>query len=139
VRLAATTTGVAIAALEAPAVQSLAFSATGEYLLTGGGDQTVRLWDVKERSEVWRLTVPGKVNSVALSASGKHVAIASTAGTYLAVVVPKNREVTFPATEVQAFACSQVRQKSLSAEEWKRYFAAEPLGFTCQPIGSTAR
>ncbi len=56
-------------------VSSLAFSASGERLVSGGWDGMVRVWDVETGEELAALPIPmGDINSVAFSPDGSLVA-----------------------------------------------------------------
>ena len=53
-------------------VRSVALSAGGKRVLTGGEDKTVRLWDTRTGAEVRRFTGhTGPVNGVAFSPDGR--------------------------------------------------------------------
>jgi WD40 repeat protein/transcriptional regulator with XRE-family HTH domain len=57
-------------------IRSLAFDASGDLLLSGGGDGAARLWDTATKAQVAEYTCPGGwVRAVAISASGDRVAI----------------------------------------------------------------
>jgi WD40 repeat protein/tRNA A-37 threonylcarbamoyl transferase component Bud32 len=53
------------------AVLAVAFSPDRRRLVTGGADETVRVWDAKTRQELLSLTDPGPVNGVAFSPDGE--------------------------------------------------------------------
>lgn len=56
-------------------VNSIAFSPDGKYLLSGGGDKTLKLWEVSTGREIRSLTGhTGWVSSAAFSPDGKYIA-----------------------------------------------------------------
>jgi WD40 repeat protein len=60
------------------AIESLAFSANGDFLLSGGDDTTVRFWNLAKRQEVHVFTGhTAWINAVALSPDGKLAASSS--------------------------------------------------------------
>jgi WD40 repeat protein len=63
---------------------SVAFSSDGQYIVTGHGDNTVRLWDnqgnlISEPLQISENT--GSVNSVAISRDGQYIVSGSSDGT----------------------------------------------------------
>jgi WD40 repeat protein len=117
-----------------PDVSAATFSGDGKWLVMGSGDPTeyaVLVWDVSSLSEVQRVVVPGSVSTLAISANSKYIAIGSAAGTFVALFQPAGR-LALSAGEVRTLACSQAGQTTqLASEEWKKYFADEPIRFTC--------
>jgi serine/threonine protein kinase len=69
-------------------VTSLSLSADGSLLLSGGADQSIRLWETGQLREQCVLRDSGPVQSVALSAGGK-LAASSAQGTTQAVQGPQ--------------------------------------------------
>lgn len=64
-------------------VVSLAFSADGQRLISGSGDSTARVWDLKNGKEVGRIRFPGSstyVHSVGFSPDGKQVLAVAQGG-----------------------------------------------------------
>src|SRR5262249_4220036 len=73
-----------IATLQAPAgsVASLALSQDGRFVLTGGADRVVRLWDVGREAELQKLEGHTQdVRAVALSPAGAHALSCSSDAT----------------------------------------------------------
>ena len=64
-------------------IQTLAFAPDSRRVLTGGPDQTVRLWDAETGAELHRFNGPGHVSSVAWSADGKEALFAVFQGTVI--------------------------------------------------------
>ena len=58
-------------------VMALAFSPDGNWLASGSGDGTVRLWNVKTRRQRVLVVESGRVNGLAFSPDGKKLAIAA--------------------------------------------------------------
>lgn len=56
------------------AVNSVIFNSTGEYLISGSNDGTIKIWDMKTFKEVRTLVDCGQVNSLALSRNGRYLA-----------------------------------------------------------------
>jgi WD40 repeat protein/serine/threonine protein kinase len=54
-------------------VRSVAFSPDSKYIVSGGWDEFVRVWDVASGKEIARMTHLGSVHSVAFSPDGKYV------------------------------------------------------------------
>ena len=72
-------------------VVALAFSPDGKRLVSGSGDSTARVWDVKNGTEVGRLRFPGSstyVHSVGFSCDGKRVLAAAEGGQLIIARVP---------------------------------------------------
>jgi uncharacterized delta-60 repeat protein len=55
------------------AVNSVAFSPDGKYVVSGSNDKTARVWEINTGKEIARMTYEGAVNSVAFSPDGKYV------------------------------------------------------------------
>ena len=55
------------------AVQSLAFSSNGKYIVSGSWDGTARVWEAASGQELARMTHDSGVSSVAFSSDGKYV------------------------------------------------------------------
>lgn len=56
-------------------VEAIAYSADGQWLVSGGGDQEVILWDAKRRQEIRRFKgAAGSVQAVAISPDGSLIA-----------------------------------------------------------------
>lgn len=61
-----------VTTLHRPKLYSAAFSYKGDFIVTGGADGVVRIWDVKSNTEVRRLSGHyGRVNSVSFSPDGR--------------------------------------------------------------------
>ena len=60
-----------------PHVMRLAFSPDGMYLVTGGWDKAIRIWETTTGQEILKLEVGEHVNSVAFAADGRTVAAAA--------------------------------------------------------------
>ena len=72
-------------------VVALAFSADGRLLISGSGDSTARVWDVKNGTEVGRIRFPGGstyVHSVGFSCDGKRVLAAAEGGPLIIARTP---------------------------------------------------
>jgi len=72
-------------------VVALAFSADGQRLISGAGDSTARVWDVKTGNEVGRLRFTGSstyVHSVGFSCDGKRVLAAVEGGQLIIARAP---------------------------------------------------
>jgi hypothetical protein len=72
-------------------VVALAFSADGRLLISGSGDSTARVWDVKNGTEVGRIRFPGGstyVHSVGFSCDGKRVLAAAEGGQLIIARTP---------------------------------------------------
>jgi WD40 repeat protein len=64
--------------------RSVAFSPTGDVLVSGGMEQTIRIWDRATGKALKEIELPEKrVNAVAISPDGKHLAAAAAAVVYL--------------------------------------------------------
>jgi WD40 repeat protein len=61
-------------------VYSVAFSTAGDYLLSGGGDSTARLWAIETGREVRTANLQNLVYGVALSGAAAHAAAAIASG-----------------------------------------------------------
>ena len=62
-------------------IRSLAFDATGDLLLSGGGDGNTYLWDVSANQHITALTNPGSwVRAVAINQTGRRAAIGYGSG-----------------------------------------------------------
>ena len=72
-------------------VVALTFSADGRLLISGSGDSTARVWDVKNGTEVGRIRFPGGstyVHSVGFSWDGKRVLAAAAGGQLIIARTP---------------------------------------------------
>ena len=72
-------------------VVALAFSADRRLLISGSGDSTARVWDVKNGTEVGRIRFPGSstyVHSVGFSWDGKRVLAAAAGGQLIIARTP---------------------------------------------------
>jgi WD40 repeat protein len=72
-------------------VVALAFSADGRLLVSGAGDSTARVWDVKSGAELGRIRFPGSstyVHSVGFSCDDKRVLAAAGGGSLVVARVP---------------------------------------------------
>lgn len=58
---------------ESVLVKSISFSPDGYYLLSAGGDEMVRFWDIASLRQVMQLVHPAFVDSVAFSPDGRYV------------------------------------------------------------------
>jgi WD40 repeat protein len=72
-------------------VVALAFSADGRRLISGAGDSTARVWEVKSGAELGRIRFPGSstyVHSVGFSYDGKRLLAAAEGGLLVVARAP---------------------------------------------------
>jgi WD40 repeat protein len=121
-------------------VAALEFSADGRLLASGDSQGTVNIWqtlssfsgqEVAFRS-LQKIAFKGAVGSIAFSPDSKYIAVGGSSA-YVVLLQLEGQQSTFPAAQVRGFACSQADESQLSSDEWKNYFGAEPLRYTCGP------
>ena len=103
-------------------VKGVTFSPDGKYLATASQDNTARVWDVIDGSEVARIPHEDVVNGVAFSPNGKYLATASDDNTA--------RVQRWQSEDLTDEACARVN-RNLTREEWEQYLPGEPYPKTC--------
>ena len=106
-------------------VFSVAFSPDGKYVVSGGGDNTPRVWETDTGEEVARLYHDNWLYSVAFSPNGKYVVSGGVDNTARAWVwQPK---------DLIANACTTM-PRNLTLAEWRQYVGVEiPYEVICDP------
>ncbi|MGH6899689.1 MAG: toll/interleukin-1 receptor domain-containing protein [Geminicoccaceae bacterium] len=108
-------------------VASAAFDLTGRFVVTASDDRTVRVWNATTGAIVAQFEHDADVTDAEFSPDGKYVLSAGGRSDR------KARLWLWRPEDLIDEACSRLRRKSLSDEEWRQYVATENRLPTCPP------
>ncbi len=108
-------------------INALAFSPDGDFLVTGGYDTSVRIWDLSAEDPTSQpIILQGHedwITSLAFSPEGRFLATGSRDTTA--------RSWDLNVENLVELACQQ-SQRNLTLDEWEQYFSNESYRKTCQ-------
>jgi len=105
------------------AVNSVAFSPDGKWLVSGSEYATARIWEAASGQEMARMTHAGAVRAVAFSPDGKEAVSGSEDGTARVWIWQPDDLITE--------SCQRL-PRNLSQAEWAQFVAANvPYHLTC--------
>jgi WD40 repeat protein len=106
-------------------VNDAAFDSTGHFLATAGEDKMARIWNVEAGTLIAQLSHDADVRSIAFSPNDKYVLSGGGRSDRT------GRLWLWRPGDLIDEACSRLRRKSLTGDEWERYIGAAPYRETC--------
>ena len=101
-------------------VNSVVFSADGRYLLTGGEDHAIKVWDLEQQRQATSVEMETEVRSVRLSDDGRHIIAVGDKDAFerypVATYIWQAKDLA------SATAARQIRR--LNRDEWARYLGS---------------